>query len=212
MSRIWDITLPYTNDLSGWPGAAKANIERVKFIAQGGPSNASRMTVSVHHGTHVDAPLHYVDGAGAVETMSLDVLIGPAQVVDVGGAPSISQAILESQGLDAGVERVLFKTSNSALWNDMSHEFYDQFVGVDADAASWMVARGIKLVGVDYLSVETYHTDEYPTHKILLGANVAVLEGLDLREVTAGTYNLICLPINIEGSDGAPARAVLTEI
>lgn len=212
MSRIWDITLPYTNDLPSWPGAAKAQIERVKSIAEGSTSNVSHMAVSVHHGTHIDAPLHYVDGAGSIDTLSLDVLMGPAQLFDVGDAPSISQAFLQSQHLDDGVERVLFKTRNSRLWNDMTHEFFDRFVAVDADAATWMVDRGIKLVGVDYLSVETYHTDQHPTHKILLGAGVIVLEGLDLRQVSAGTYNLVCLPINIVGSDGAPARAVLTEI
>ena len=191
MGKIWDITLPYTNDLTGWPSAAKANIERVRFIAQGASANVSRMTVSAHHGTHVDAPLHYVDGAGAIETLPLDVLMGPAQLVDVGDAPSISQAMMEEMDLMDGIERILFKTTNSALWNDMAHEFYDQFVAVDADAATWMVDRGIRLVGVDYLSVETIHTDEYPTHKILLGAAVVVLEGVDLRMISEARHALL---------------------
>jgi len=211
MGRIWDISLPYSPDIPCYPGASKPVIERRKAIAEGANSNVTVMNVGCHHATHVDAPVHYVDGAGGVDTLGLDVLIGPAQVVDVGDAPSVTAAFLDGLGLGEDVERLLFKTANSALWEKLDHDFYMDFVAVAPDAADWIVAHGVKLVGIDYLSVETVHTDTYPTHKRLLGAAVVVIEGLDFRSVEPGTYQLVCLPLNIPGSDGAPARVVLME-
>jgi arylformamidase len=176
---------------------------------RGAHDNVSRLAMSVHAGTHVDAPHHFLNDGRTVEGLPLDVLTGPAYVARIPDeARGISAAILEAAGIPEGIRRLLFKTSNSALWKKVPLQFETNFVAVDAGGADWLVLRGIRLVGVDYLSISPYK-DSIPTHRRLLGAGIVILEGLDLGDVDPGTYDLYCLPLKLIGSDGAPARAVL---
>ena len=182
-----------------YPGDPSFSIERVMSLAKGEIANVSQMELGVHTGTHVDAPLHFVDGAAAVESLDLDVLVGPARVVEVIGDGDVGPETVPD-----GVERVLFKTRNSAAW--ARDAFYEDYASISPKAASRLVEAGVKLVGIDYLSVGGVET-----HETLLRAGVVAVEGLDLRQIEPGTYTLVCLPLKLEGSDGAPARAILID-
>lgn len=209
--RIHDLTLPITPGLTPWPGDPSPVVSRVRSIAAGDSCNVSRLDVGVHCGTHVDAPCHFIEGAPAVEAMPLDILTGPAGVVVLEEAAAIDAPDLEALDLPPGLERVLIRTRNSGLWETSSHAFRTDYVALTAAAARWLVERGIRLVGVDYLSVERFREPGHPVHMILLGAGVVVVEGLDLRGIAAGSYELVCLPLKIVGSDGAPTRVILIE-
>ena len=175
-----------------YPGDPEVRLERVSSIADGDLANLSRLDLGVHSGTHVDAPLHFVEGGASVETLPLDVLVGPCVVVDG----------LDPAAVPPGVERVLFKTPNGRLWERA--EFSEDFVALDAEAARALVERGVRLVGIDYLSI-----GDEEAHQALLGAGMVAIEGLDLREVEPGEYRLVCAPLKLEGAEGAPARVVL---
>jgi arylformamidase len=206
--KIWDISLALGPNTPVWPGDPKVNLRRHRKISQGSPSNDSRLACSVHAGTHVDAPLHFLDDGLSVENLSLDILIGPAWVAGIEGTSVITPDVLETL-VPREATRLIFKTSNSSLWNDPYHDFNSDYVALNGDAAEWIVAKGIRLVGIDYLSIERFPDEQPYTHRTLLGAGVVILEGLDLRAVLPGDYQLICLPLKLIGSDGAPARAVL---
>lgn len=209
--KIYDISLTISPDLVVWPGDPKIELERVAKIEEGANHNGSQMgRISVHMGTHVDAPFHFVPEGTTVETLPLDILIGSAQVVELPDAKEINVEALTGAGIQKGVERVLFKTRNSTFWAKQLPDFQPDFVGVTADGAEFLVWQGIKLVGLDYLSIAPYHRSK-ETHQILLKHDVVVVEGLNLSEVPAGTYQLCCLPLKLKGSDGAPARAVLIQ-
>jgi arylformamidase len=161
----------------------------------------------VHSGTHVDAPIHFIDGAAGVETVPLEVLVGPVLVVDARGvAGAFDRAAIESLDIPAGTERLIFRSRNSELWNKPT--FDTSFAAVTPDGAEALVELGLRLVGNDYLSIAPFGNPT-PTHVTLLGAGIAVLEGLDLREVEPGPYDLVCLPLRLPGSDGGPARAIV---
>jgi len=210
--RIYDVSLPISSDLPIWPGDPELELKRIATLEADG-ANVSRLSCSAHTGTHVDAPYHFIAGGTTVEALSLDVLIGPAHVVALPGLRLITPESLAALNLPASARRVLFKTDNSGLWNGpAAGAFRRDFVALAPAAAQWLVDRGIRLVGVDYLSVEPYAEQEpiaYTTHHILLGAGVIVIEGLNLAEVPTGVYELICLPLKLVGADGAPARVVL---
>lgn len=209
--KIYDISLTVTSLLPTWPGDPKVVLERVEKIEDGANANVSRLSAGVHTGTHVDAPYHFLPGGSTVETLPLDVLIGAAQVIDLGEKVDLITAdVLKGAGLIHGVHRVLFKTRNSQFWARGEADFQTGFVGISADGAEYLAAQEIKLVGVDYLSVAPYHQSR-PTHQILLNAKTVIIEGLDLSQVKAGVYQLICLPLKLGGSDGAPARTILIE-
>jgi arylformamidase len=186
-------------------------LERYRTIGDGSASNDSHLACSVHAGTHVDAPGHFIENGSTVEQLPLDVLIGPTLVAEIATADVITPRLLEKLDLPSGTTRLLIKTKNSILWENPGHDFKTDFVALDADAATWIVEHGVQLVGVDYLSVQLFADPEPLTHRILLKAGVIVLEGLDLRDVRPGSYRLICLPLKLAGSDGAPSRAVLIE-
>jgi arylformamidase len=169
------------------------------------------LACSVHTGTHVDAPAHFIDNGATVEQLPMEVLIGKAIVIDIPDEHIITPEIIEAQKLPVETERLLFKTKNSALWANPAHEFNPEFVALSAESARWIVSRGIKLVGIDYLSIQLFKDAAPLTHRILLEAGVIILEGLDLRAINPGTYQLICLPLKLAGSEGAPARAILIE-
>jgi arylformamidase len=209
--KIYDISLTVTPSLPVWPGDPAIVLERISKMEEGENNNVSRLETSVHAGTHVDAPYHFLQEGKTIESLPLEVLVGPAQVIALGeDVDLISADVLKSAGLEAGTERVLFKTRNSKIWERNEPDFQTGFVAVSPDGASYLVEQGIRLVGVDYLSVAPYKQST-PTHRILLGASMVILEGVDLTGVPAGHYELCCLPLKLGGSDGAPARAILIE-
>ena len=182
-------------------------VQRVSSLASGGICNLSRLDFGLHSGTHIDAPLHFIDGAPGVEATPIEALIGDAYVVDATSVRGqIDAAALRGLAIPQSSERILFKTSNSQLWENDA--FSRDFVALTQDAARELVRRGARLIGIDYLSIAPF-TDPAPTHLALLEAGVVILEGLDLRRVQPGAYRLLCLPLLIEGADGAPARTLL---
>jgi arylformamidase len=209
--KILDISVPVSPGMPVWPGDSPVELERYRALSAGDDCNVSRICCSVHSGTHVDAPEHFIDNALTVEDLSLDMLIGPALVIEVPAAGAIEPDFLESVPLPHGTVRLLFKTRNSDLWRKPDHSFHSDYVALSPQAAAWIVDRGIRLIGVDYLSVQMFADSEPLTHRTLLKAGVIVVEGLNLQAVRPGSYQLICLPLKLAGSDGAPARAVLIE-
>ncbi|MGD0273394.1 MAG: cyclase family protein [Gaiellaceae bacterium] len=199
---IIDISVPVRPGMIVWGDDPAPTVARVSSIAGGDGYNLSRLVLGVHTGTHVDAPLHFIEGGASAERLPLEALIGPALVVDARAAAKEIDAETVAREVAAGTERVIFATRNSELWDEDG--FTSDFVGVSPAAASLLVERGARLVGIDYLSVGSPET-----HRTLLSDGVVLLEGLDLRGVEAGAYRLACLPLDIVGSDGAPARAVL---
>lgn len=208
--RLYDITVPIESGMPVWPGDPPVRLERVAAIADGANANVSSLACGVHVGTHVDAPLHFLDGQGAVEGMPLEAMIGRAFVADLRRAEVIDAAALEKARIPARTRRILFRTRNSEYWKRGETDFQKDFVAIDAAGAGWLVERKVHLVGVDYLSVAPYGNSR-PTHELLLGAGVVILEGVNLSGVPGGSYELYCLPMKLVGSDGAPARAVLAK-
>jgi arylformamidase len=209
---MFDISVQVSDDLPVWPGDRRPLINEVMQLARGDVANVSEVSMNIHTGTHIDAPYHFVEKGIPAWQIPLDVLVGRALVVNVPGKDHVSAVVLESLGIPHDVRRILFRTANSGLWRTRKSEFVPEYVALTADAASWIVARGIALVGVDYLSVQPYENNDQKTHRILLDAGVIILEGLDLSDVPAGEYNLYCLPLKMSSRDGAPARAILTSI
>jgi arylformamidase len=206
--RTYDISLTISPQLPTWPGDPSIVLERVEKIENGSNSNVSRLDMGVHAGTHVDAPYHFLPDGKTVELLNLNMLTGRAYVLHLPDVDVITAAVLDAAQIPPRTRRVLFKTRNSGYWKDLSAGFRTDFVGLTADGAEYLIKRGVKLVGVDYLSVAPYHHSR-PTHEILLSAGVVILEGLDLSQVSQGRYTLYCLPLKLAGSDGAPARAIL---
>lgn len=204
----YDITLPISESLNVWPGDAPVSIIEHHSVDAGDHSTVSRLTLSAHTGTHVDAVRHFVPGGPGVDAIDLDTLIGPALVISVAGEDAISADTLGGLPIPPSTERLLLRTTNSERRKHGERGFFEDYVAVSEDGARWLVERGIRLVGIDCLSVAPY-ADTGPTHRILLGNGVVVLEGLDLSQVSPGAYQLVCLPLRIAGCDGAPARAVL---
>ena len=209
---IHDITVGISTTLPVWPGNPGIELERVQQIGVAGAhANVSRLALGVHTGTHVDAPLHFVENAAGVDTLPLNILIGRARVIHLPRADRITAAALDQARLPPRTRRLLVRTRNSNWWRDASTDFHTDFVAVSADGADWLVAHKVELIGVDYLSVAPWK-ESYDTHRILLMAGVVVIEGLNLNNIKPGRYDLTCLPLKLIGSDGAPARAILTDI
>lgn len=200
---IYDISIPISPDMPVWPGDVNAEITPASRISEGAGSNVSILRFSTHCGTHVDPPLHFIEGGDSVDQLPLDVLVGECLVHKV-ESPVIR--IEDLEGIPEGLERIIFKTGNSELWDKPG--FQADYAYLDADAAEWLVNRGIRLVGTDYLSVDKMNSG-HMTHICLLHAGVVILEDLDCSEVPRGMYTLVCLPLRIKGGDGAPARAIL---
>jgi arylformamidase len=208
LKKLIDISVSLKNPMPTWPGSIGFRLESLMGLDRGDEANVSRLDMDVHTGTHVDAPHHFVHGAPTVETLNLETLMGTALVVELPETDAITAQHLTELEIPSTVSRLLFHTRNSQLWQQDITEFQPNFVALTADAAQWIVDRGIALVGVDYLSVQRFN-DSPLTHEILLTAGVIVIEGLNLTEVQGGFYQLICLPLKIAGAEGAPARAIL---
>ena len=206
--KIYDITIPVHPDMPVWPGDSGVSIERVRKIEAGDNANVSHLSLGVHTGTHVDAPCHFIPGGITLDQVPLDRFIGEAEVVEIPNVDRITAADLENAELPTDAKRVLFKTRNSQIWARGENRFQEDFTALNPDAAQYLVDRGVAFVGIDYLSVAPFK-ESRPTHEILLSAGVVILEGVDLSEVPAGRYTLFCLPLKLDGVDGAPARAIL---
>jgi arylformamidase len=203
---IHDISVPIRSDMPIYAGDPDVQLERASSIEEGGHANVSKLSMGVHTGTHVDAPVHFLEGAPGMESVSLDALCGPAVVVDGTrlDGDTIGQSDLESLDLPEGAERIILKTRNSELWNQDA--FTRDFLRLDGSGARYLISRGVRTIGIDYLSV-----GDHEAHRELLGAGVVPVEGLDLRKIEPGAYTLICLPLDLVGSDGAPARTILID-
>jgi len=205
---IFDVTVPIRHGMPIYEGDPPVDIKAASALASGDSANVSFLHFGAHTGTHVDAPAHFIEGANKIDSLPLDVLIGPARVVRVpDDRTEIDADFLATCHLDQ-VERILFHTRNSGFWHE---GFRKDFTHLLPEAAEMLVSRGVKLVGTDYLSIEKFHSGHHRTHIALLSSGVVIVEGLNLAEVPVGDYELICLPLKIaEGAgDGAPARAVL---
>jgi arylformamidase len=203
---IHDISVPIRAGMPVYEGNPGVELERVEAIAEGAPANLSRVSLGVHTGTHVDAPLHFIDGAPGAERIPLEALVGPAVVVDATSVVSeaLGEHELEALGIPEDAVIVLLKTRNSELWSQ--DDFTRDFIRLDGSGARFVVARAIRTIGIDYLSI-----GDREAHRELLGAGVVPVEGLDLSAIQPGAYTFVCLPLDLVGSDGAPARAILID-
>ncbi len=204
----YDISLPLSSRLPVWPGDPPLVVERFAHMSQGALANVTRLSGTVHIGTHIDAPDHFLDDGRTVAQVDLDACLGPAWVLPLEDVAAIDAAALARVWPEGAVQRVLFKTRNSRWWAQGDMRFHEDFVALTPDGAEFVVQRGVRLVGIDYLSIAPYY-EPVPTHQILLRAGVVIVEGLRLDRVTPGAYTLYCLPLHIPESEGAPARAVL---
>ncbi|MGZ3607748.1 MAG: cyclase family protein [Syntrophales bacterium] len=207
-NRWIDISLTLKSNMMHWPGDPPVSIERVREMDKGDTVNLSKITMGAHSGTHVDAPVHFIKGAEGVDQLLFDSLMGPARVIEIADADTIREEDLTDYRIKKG-ERILLRTQNSIkkiLYRDV---FTEDFVYLEKSAAEFLVSRGIKTLGVDYLSVGGYKKNGPDVHRLLLGAGILIIEGLDLSETPPGLYNMICLPMKILDSDVAPARVIL---
>src|SRR5512142_259287 len=202
---LLDVTLRLRPRMPTYPGEEGPRLDFIKSRARGDAADVRKLTLALHTGTHVDAPGHFIDGGAHVEALPLEVLVGPCQVVSIAGTPDVSAADLEAL-FPAGrpvPERLLLRTRNSAATPPLllRDAFTRDFAAISHDAARWLVDRRVRLVGVDYLSIEPFAAKEPLTHRVLLGAGVVAVEGLELSRVAAGPYRLFCLPIPLAGAD-----------
>ncbi|MGI8545000.1 MAG: cyclase family protein [Aridibacter sp.] len=210
--KIYDVSVPISEKTPVYEGDPSVEIELKLSMKKGDNANVSQICMGVHTGTHVDAPNHFIEGTKKIIDLDLNTLIGKCRVVELSDdIMSIEHEHIENL---ENVERLLFKTRNSEFWNDFDQGFRKDFTYISHEAAKTIVEKAIKLVGIDYLSVEAFDADSPETHRTLLSNEVIIIEGLDLREVSAGDYELICLPMKIASSagDGSPSRTVLREI
>jgi arylformamidase len=204
--KLLDVSVPLAQGLPTYPGNPEFELQPIKRISDGGSSNVSRLVMGTHTGTHVDAPRHFIDDGTGVDELPLNLLIGRARVIELPGRGPITADDLSAAGLREDI-RVLLKTHNSSLWN--TGTFHEEYAHLSAAGARYLVEQGVKVVGIDYLSIEQFKSSGAPAHKTLLSNGVVVIEGLNLSEADPGMYELYCLPLRISGGDGAPARVVL---
>ncbi len=210
---IHDISLTVTPQMVTWDGTEQGFSARWtdQIGVKGASSSQSVLTTGAHTGTHVDAPLHFVPGGLTTDALDLSTLVGPAEVLEIYGRSPVTAADLEHANLAPKAERVLLKTDNTRFRRLHDPKFHTDYTGLAPSAAEWLVHHGIRLVGVDYLSVGPYGPVNTETHKILLGAGVVVLESLALDKIAVGEYLLIALPPKFAGLEASPCRCVLVE-
>jgi arylformamidase len=209
--RFYDVTVPLSKELPTYPGDPGVQIGDWRALSKGDSANVSVVNFGAHTGTHVDAPAHFIDGAAKIESLPLDALIGEAVVVEVPKDYLVVDEQFVAEHVARGTERVLFKTRNSAFWNESPPQFHSDFTHLNTEAATWLANHGAKLVGIDYLSIERFKSPGHPTHLALLEKGIVIVEGLNLTDVSPGRYEVICLPLRLRSDlgDGAPARVVL---
>ena len=204
--NLIDVSVPLRQGLPTFPNNTEFELQPLKRIAEGGSSNVSRLVLGTHTGTHVDAPRHFFDEGAGVDGLALNLLIGRARVVEINKRGPITADDLAAAGLREDL-RILFRTPNSALWN--STVFHQDYAHLTEAGARYLVEQGVKLVGIDYLSIEQFKKAGAPAHRTLLSNGVIIIEGLNLADAEPGMYEMYCLPLLVVGGDGAPARVVL---
>ncbi|MCE1248776.1 MAG: cyclase family protein [Firmicutes bacterium] len=210
MQKYFDITIPIKNKMMVYEGDPEVELTPHCSIKNGDAFNLLHIKMGSHTGTHMDAPCHFFQNGRTVEDIPVDTLIGTARVVLIRNERVITRKALQNIDL-TGVERVLFKTDHSYL-RDRYHKFRTDYVYIDVECASYLASMGIKVIGIDSISIEEYGNSSNLCHKILLGAGIVILEMLDLKDIQPGDYELICLPLKIQQGDGAPVRAVLRSL
>src|SRR5215472_14912508 len=201
-----DLTVAIRHEMVHFPGDPSVELRQTKHLDWGDPATISHLSLGVHSGTHVDAPVHFIGGAPGVDEFSIDAMIGPARVIEILDKEICTAQDLAAYDIRAG-ERLLLHTSNSnRCWN--VDAFIEDYAHLDASAARMLAERRVRMVGIDYLSIGRGN-DGPEVHRILLEAGVVILEGLDLSRVDAGFYDVVCLPLKILGGDGAPARVAV---
>ena len=206
---IYDVSVPLTNTMPVWPSGPPIRLLPQPHLSKDGSYTINETVIQMgsHTGTHIDAPYHFVAGGRRLHEIPLERLIGRATVFEIPVVRSIGIRELKSLTWD-GVERVLFKTENSKHWQDGA--FYEDFVYLEPEGAEFLVSRGVRLVGIDYLSIEKFRAEKHLTHFVLLTRNIVVIEGLDLSRVPQGDYTIYALPLNLQDADGGPTRVILT--
>jgi len=205
-----DISVPLKSGMVHWPGDPEVKIVRVRDAEKGDRNTLSEVCMGAHTGTHMDAPLHFIRGGAGIDRLPLDLAMGQVRIIEIDDVESIKPRELEKHRISRG-ERILFKTRNSSqVWQSSS--FIENFVFISVEAARFLIERGVSFIGIDYLSVGGYKRDGSEVHKALLAAGIWIIEGLDLSKVSAGQYELVCLPLRIVDGDGAPARAVVRPV
>ena len=202
MSRYFDISLPVENGMAVWPEEPPVEIVARSSLQHGDVANIAALKISSHTGTHIDAPRHFLEFGATVDLEDPDILLGSAKVVYFPGAKMVDRRLLEQISL-AGVKRLLLKTDNSRRYR--SGIFETGFTALSLDGAEYLIELGIRLVGIDYYSIEAFESTHFEVHKALLGADIVILESINLENVPPGDYDLICLPLKIKNGDGAPA-------
>lgn len=211
MTEVIDVSLSIASDMLVWPGDPTVEILPRVQISRGDPANVSELRIGTHTGTHVDPPVHFIEGAEGIDHVPLDILVGPVVVADLPDAREpLGAAELDALALPDGVTRLLLRTGNSTLWREPRPiAFPDAFACLSIEGATWIVERGVKLIGVDFLSIEERGAPGHPVHHELLQNGVVIVEGLDLGPAEPGEYTLWCLPLKIQDGDGGPARVIL---
>jgi arylformamidase len=212
--KIFDISVPITPEMPVWPGDPAVDLQQVSAIASGESANITHLSMSVHTGTHIDAPKHFLDHGKTIGQIPFEKLVGEVLVMEIDVSVSvISNLVLQSHPATdrlKGARKVLFRTRNSALWSISPNEFRTDYVGIDKSGAEFLAALGLDLIGVDYLSIAPFDETLAP-HQTLLTKDIVLLEGLDLSNIPAGIYELYCLPISLPDCEGAPARVILVD-
>lgn len=204
--HIYDISRPLHSAMTTYPGDPTFSRRLHTAMATGAPCDVSQLSMGAHAGTHVDAPAHFLPGGATMESLPLTTLVGPCRVLEVGRCGLVQPE--ELSDLQAG-ERLLLRTPNST--HNLDEPFRKDYTALSPSAAQKLIDAGVALVGIDYLSVEPYGTENAPVHKTLLGANIIILEGLNLQDIAPGRYFLVALPLLIPGAEGSPTRAILLE-
>lgn len=208
--KLYDISLPISNNLPVWPGDPRVILKMTSSIAGGDQCNITKIQMGVHTGTHIDAPYHFLRDGVATDAIPIETFIGPCLVIEIDSEVIIEKKDLQKYDMN-GYSRIIIKTRNSEMWTNNISSFEKNFVALGIDAAQYLVAMGTILVGIDYLSIESFHSEGSPVHKLLLRNNISILEGLNLSGVKAGLYGLICIPLKLQNCEGAPARVLLQE-
>ena len=209
MTNRWiDISVAVGDDLPVWPGSPGVVTSLRQSIEGGDDTNTSQLDLDVHSGTHVDAPWHVDESGASLEELGLDPFIGPTVVIDTGPARKITAAVLSAAAIPESTRRLLLRTTNSAYPDIYRVPFDEDYAALTLDAAEWLATRDLRLVGIDYLSIQRY-SEPLDVHRVLLGSGMAILEGVSLSNVAPGDYELVCLPMRLLNVEGAPARAIL---
>jgi len=206
--RIIDISLDISNDTASFPGDPKVEVKRIFDIKKGDIATVSKLSLSSHTATHIDAPAHFIKDGLTVDKLPLEHLVGKVKVFEVPEENEITRSFLEKKHIEKE-KAIFFKTKNSQYIR--LNKFYEKYVSLSLDAADYLIEKGVKVVGIDYLSIEEFGSEDYSVHKSLLSNGIIIIEGLNLLDVSEGEYEFIALPLRIKGCDGAPARVVLIE-